>query len=117
MCNWLSILITVILTFFCTEGWTQNLFNNSGFELYNQCPTYTSQINRCTNWDSAIGTADFYHCGYYAPSGTGTYGNPRNGNGVIGLVNSPPSIWNPSMGWYGETFKSSLKLLYIIDKR
>lgn len=108
MNNWFSILITAILTFFYTEGWTQNLFSNPGFESYNLCPTYTSQINRCTSWDSAIGTADFYHCGYYAPSGTGTYGNPRNGNGVIGLVNSPPSVWNPGMGWYGETFKSSL---------
>lgn len=110
MKTWFSISIFVsgFIAFPFTEGWGQNLFKNPGFELYNQCPNYTSQINRCTDWDSAIGTADFYHCGYYAPSTTGVYGTPRTGNGVIGLVNSPPSIWNPGSEWYGETFKGLL---------
>ena len=108
MCNWFSILITAILTFFCTEGWTQNLFKNPGFESYNLCPTYTSQIDRCTDWDSAIGTADFYHCGFYLPTTTGTQGIPRTGNGVIGFVTAPPSVWTTGSEWYGETAKSTL---------
>jgi gliding motility-associated-like protein len=104
----ISLIITTLISFHFAEGWAQNLFKNPGFELYNQCPTYTSQINRCTDWDSAIGTADYYHCGYYAPSTIGVYGTPRTGNGLIGLVNSPPSVWNPGSKWYGETFKGML---------
>ena len=87
-----SLLLAVALSHFFIEGRAQNLFKNPGFESYNQCPTYTSQINRCTDWDSAIGTADFYHCVYYAPSTLGNYGTPRTVNGVIGLVNYPPTI-------------------------
>lgn len=104
----ISIFIATLISIPFAEGWAQNLFKNPGFELYNQCPTYTSQINRCADWDSAVGTADFYHCGYYAPSTIGVYGTPRTGNGVIGLVNSPPSVWNPGSEWYGETFKGML---------
>lgn len=96
------------LFFLPVAGFAQNLFPNPGFELYDQCPNYTSQINRCTDWDSAIGTADFYHCGYYAPSTIGTYGNPRTGAGVIGLVCSAPSVFNPGQDWYGETFQGKL---------
>jgi gliding motility-associated-like protein len=106
--NWFCILFSTLLSFFYSEGWAQNLFKNPGFELYNQCPTYTSQIDRCTDWDSAVGTADFYHCGYYAPSTIGTYGIPRTGDGVIGLVSSPPSVWVPGSEWYGETFQGTL---------
>ena len=107
-----SMRLTVLLIVFCSLpflGRAQNLFPNPGFELYDQCPDYTSQINRCTDWDSAIGTADFYHCGYYAPSTIGSYGTPRTGSGVIGLVCGPPSVFNPSAQWYGETFQGLLK--------
>ncbi len=86
----------------------QNLFPNPGFELFSLCPTYTSQIDRCSNWDSAVGTADFYHCGYYAPSTIGVYGVPRTGSGVVGLVCAAPSVFNPGQDWYGETFKGML---------
>ncbi len=99
-------LILLCLYAFCAKA--QNLFPNPGFEIYDQCPDYTSQINRCSDWDSAIGTADFYHCGYYAPSTIGPYGIPRTGDGVIGLICSPPSVFNPGAMWYGETFKGML---------
>lgn len=54
-----SLLLAVTFSLFYIEGRAQNLFKNPGFESYNQCPTYTSQINRCTDWDSAIGAAIF----------------------------------------------------------
>ena len=98
----------MLLSLFSADGFCQNLFKNPGFESYIQCPTYTSQINRCTDWDSAVGTADFYHCGYYASSTIGNYGVPRTGSGVIGFVCSAPSVWSPGILWYGEVAMSTL---------
>ncbi|MFN0189895.1 MAG: gliding motility-associated C-terminal domain-containing protein [Bacteroidia bacterium] len=103
-----SLYVSILLPFFFTEGWAQNLFKNPGFESYSQCPNYTSQIDRCTDWDSAVGTADFYHCGYYANSTLGNYGIPKSGDGVIGFVCAPPSVWSPGTLWYGEVAKSTL---------
>jgi gliding motility-associated-like protein len=90
---------------FCAQG--QNILGNPGFELYTQCPVNQSQIDYCQNWDSAVGTADFYTCGYYAPSTIGPYGIPASGNGCIGLVASPPYSLNPT-SWYGECIKTDL---------
>ncbi len=98
-----------ILLFLCigTQAVGQNLLGNPGFELYSQCPVYQSQIRFCAQWDSAIGTADFYTCGYYAPSTIGPYGIPASGNGCIGLVASPPYTLNPTY-WYGEAISTDL---------
>ena len=85
----------------------QNLLGNPGFELYSQCPVNQSQITYCQQWDSAIGTADFYTCGYYAPSTIGPYGIPASGAGCIGLVSFPPYILSPT-SWYGEAIKTNL---------
>lgn len=88
---------------------SQNLFPNGGFEQYDQCPTYSSQINRCTGWDSCIGTADFYHCSYYGWSTIGSYGIPATGNGVAGLICAVPGSWTQPPGkFYGETFRAPL---------
>jgi gliding motility-associated-like protein len=85
----------------------QNILSNPGFELYSQCPVNQSQIMYCQKWDSAVGTADFYTCGYYAPSTIGPYGIPATGNGCIGLVASPPYSFDPT-NWYGEAIKTDL---------
>lgn len=89
------------------QAYGQNLLGNPGFELYTQCPVNQSQISYCAQWDSAIGTADFYNCGYYAPSTIGPYGIPSSGNGCIGLVAAPPFSINPTY-WYGEAISSDL---------
>jgi gliding motility-associated-like protein len=98
----------ILLNLLSAFGWAQNLFPNPGFENYNQCPDYTSQIERCTDWDSINGTADFFHCGYYANSTIGDYGIPHTGAGCVGVICSPPSVWNPSGNWHGELFGANL---------
>jgi gliding motility-associated-like protein len=66
-------------------------------------------MNRCTSWDSALGTSDFYHCNYYAWSTLGNYGIPSTGDGVAGVIAAVPGPWTqPNRGFYGETFKGSL---------
>lgn len=101
----LGVIVLVLVSGFC---WGQNLFPNPGFEQYSLCPTYTSQIERCTGWDSINGTADYYNCGYYANSTIGDYGVPHTGTGAVGIICSAPSVWNPSGYWYGEIFGASL---------
>lgn len=100
----------LVLLLFLFPAWSgaQNLFVNPGFENYTVCPNYTSQIDRCTGWDSAVGTADFYHCGYYAPSTIGNYGIPWSGSGCVGVICAAPSVFNPGFDWYGEVFKGDL---------
>jgi hypothetical protein len=87
----------------------QNLFSNGGFEQFDTYPTYTSQISRSTDRDSCLGTADFFHCGYYANSTLGNYGIPATGEGVVGLAASVPGSWSPDPNYfYGETFRENL---------
>lgn len=100
----------LVLLLFLFPAWcgAQNLFINPGFENYSTCPDYTSQINRCTGWDSAVGTADYFNCTYYAPSTIGNYGIPRTGSGSVGVICAAPSIFNPGFDWYGEVFEGAL---------
>lgn len=91
----------------CISAQSQNILSNPGFELYSQCPVNQSQIMYCQQWDSAVGTADFYTCGYYAPTTIGPYGIPATGSGCIGLAASPPYSLAPTK-WYGEVIKTDL---------
>lgn len=98
-----------LMILFTLASRAQNLFPNGGFENFNLCPTYTSQIERCTGWDSCLGTADFFHCNYYGYSTIGNYGIPATGSGVIGLASYVAGPWSASPDmFYGETFSCQL---------
>lgn len=100
--------ILILLVFSFNVGIAQNLFPNPGFELYNQCPDYTSQINRSVGWDSCVGTADYFNCGYYANSTIGDYGIPSTGTGCVGFICAYPGQWAPNGYFHGETFSGAL---------
>ncbi len=106
MNNFLFILFFVFVS---TENtFAQNILPNPGFEDFDLCPTYSSQINRCAIWDSAYGTADYYNCSYYGPSPLGDYGIAYAGTGVVGFLCAPPSNFPPYNRFYGESFQAPL---------
>ncbi len=103
----------LLIIFVKQSSFAQNIFPNPGFEDYNLCPTYTSQIDRCVAWDSAYGTADYYNCGFYLPSTIGDYGIPKFGTGVVGFVCKPPSNFSQGYRFYGESFQAKLNEVLI----
>ena len=103
----MRVLLWLVLLFVAGVCRGQNLFPNPGFESYNQCPDYTSQVERCNDWDSINGTADYYNCGFYMNSTLGDYGFPHTGTGVMGIFLLPPYVSNP-LQWYGEIFGAEL---------
>jgi hypothetical protein len=86
----LFIALHVLLCFFSTilisHAQTVNHVPNCSFEQYTQCPTSTSQVNRCTSWRQyTSATSDFFHaCGSLAPTNFAGYQHAAHGQGYTG---------------------------------
>lgn len=74
LCNFVKLLITTVLLFFCNELFSQkNLVPNPSFEIYSQCPSASiSDITLATPWETM--KVSVSRCQYYNACFSGTIG-------------------------------------------
>ncbi len=86
-------LLLVFLTVWVSKSFAQNLILNGGFELYSDCPEYSSEIIKANGWIAGGqgGTPDFYHVcanktsSMDVPNGVLGYQRPHGGKGFAGI--------------------------------
>ncbi len=85
-------IFTFLFILFTINVAGQNLVVNPSFELYNPCPTGTSQINNATGWTATNYSPEFYHaCATQAsqvsiPTNVCGYQYPATGNGCMAAL-------------------------------
>ena len=116
-----KLLPLITLSLLWLNSTSQNLVPNPSFELFNVCPTATSQINRATGWTININTADYYNscADYYSmvsvPNNGVGYQCPANGDAYCGFHafrGVSPQLWQ-----YREYFGRALANPLIIGQK
>ena len=111
----LKILKLLLLFSFLKIHSQTNLITNSGFELFNSCPTFGAQWNVCSNWNNvnlnvgvgAWGTPDYFNtCGSGGTAPPATFAGTcttQSGNAMMALV-----LYNSPFPQYREYLSTAL---------
>lgn len=103
-----KLLLYTVFLFVTGLGYGQNLVPNAGFEIYDTCPDFASQIRYTTTWfDANTGTSDYYNsCASPAfvgvPLNQFGYQNARSGNAYAGFMISDAVGWSINYREYIE---------------
>src|SRR5689334_13209695 len=87
--------LLVLFTGF-TISYAQEIVINGDFEKYNEMPTDQGQIDRASNWDEVVVSADYMNKGYHG--WCGNIGDAYSGTGYAGFASYGSSNASEAIG-------------------